>query len=132
MRFVPAALLLDALCVLAFVVIGRINHEEGLTAAGVALTLWPFLAGTAAGWAASLPWKPWRNPAAVMPTGVLVLVLTVGAGMLLRSAAGGGTPLSFVVVAALFLSAALLGWRAIALLLRRRSGGRTAAGARSG
>ena len=45
--------------------------------------------------------------------------------MALRRLAGGGTPLSFVLVATTFLVLFLLGWRAVgAPLLERRPGGR--------
>jgi hypothetical protein len=40
--------------------------------------------------------------------------------MLLRRLTGAGTDPAFVVVATVFLGAALLGWRAAAMVLRRR------------
>ncbi|MDT0302333.1 DUF3054 domain-containing protein [Streptomonospora wellingtoniae] len=121
MRFVLPAILLDAAFVLVFVVIGRINHAEGLTPVGVAHTLWPFAAALVAGWLAVLPWRPWRNPKAVLTTGWLVLLVTVGGAVQLREATGEDAPFSFVLVTALFLAAALLGWRALAALVRRRA-----------
>ncbi|GAA1772655.1 DUF3054 domain-containing protein [Streptomonospora arabica] len=120
MRYVLSALLLDAALVLAFVVVGRVNHAEGLTPTGVALTFGPFAAALVAGWLAVLPWRPWRNPKAVVSTGWLVLLITVGGAMQLREATGEDAPFSFVVVTAVFLGVTLLGWRALAALLRRR------------
>ncbi|QBI52567.1 DUF3054 domain-containing protein [Streptomonospora litoralis] len=123
MRFaVPIALLLDVLCVLAFAVIGRANHAEGLTPAGIGHTAWPFLVALAVGWVAVLPWRPWRNPRSVLSTGPLVWLVTVGGALQLRELSGDGAPLSFTLVTAAFLAATLLGWRGIARLLRRRTG----------
>ncbi|MBX9388766.1 DUF3054 domain-containing protein [Streptomonospora nanhaiensis] len=119
MRSPVTALVLDVLCVLAFVLIGRANHAEGLAPAGVAATAWPFLAALAAAWLLCLAW---RRPAAPVPTGVVVWLVTVAGGMALRAAAGGGVQVSFVVVAAVFLGLVLVGWRALALLRRPRHG----------
>ena len=70
------------LCVLAFVVIGRASHQDGESLAGVTSTAWPFLAGLAAGEAAT---RAWRRPAALVPTGVGVWLATVALGQLLRA-----------------------------------------------
>ena len=51
--FLPR-LVVDVLCVLVFVVLGRRNHDEGTAAAGVVETAAPFLIGLAAGWASGL------------------------------------------------------------------------------
>lgn len=123
MRFVLTAFLLDGAFVLAFVVIGRINHAEGLTPSGVALTLWPFAAALVAGWLATLPWRPWRAPKTLLRTGWIVWVVTVSGGTQLRDLAGEGAPLSFFLVTAVFLGVALLGWRGLVMLAgtRRRA-----------
>jgi hypothetical protein len=110
------ALLADIVCVLVFCTIGRRSHAEGLTAAGIAQTAWPFLAGTAAGW---LLIRGWRRPFTVMPTGVAVWVCTVVGGMLLRKATSAGVQTSFVVVASIVTAVLLLGWRSVAALVRR-------------
>jgi Protein of unknown function (DUF3054) len=104
-----AAILLDVCCVLAFVVIGRASHGEAASIAGLARTLWPFLAGLAAGLAAT---RAWRRPAAIVPTGVVVWLATVALGMLLRVVSGQGTTFAFTLVALAFLGALMLGWRA--------------------
>src|SRR5215471_8860068 len=100
--------LADVFCVLAFVVIGRASHQDGESLAGVAGTAWPFLAGLAAGEAAT---RAWRRPAAVVPTGVGVWLATVTLGQLLRAVSGPGTDAAFIAVSAVFLGLFLIGWR---------------------
>ena len=103
--------------VLVFVLIGRASHDEN-PVLGALVTLWPFLAGLAVGWAVS---RGWRAPLAVVRTGLPVWGATVIVGMLLRLASGQGVQLSFIIVTCIVLAAFLLGWRAIAkLVLRRR------------
>ncbi|GAB3207734.1 DUF3054 domain-containing protein [Marinactinospora endophytica] len=127
MRF-PWAVLIDLVCVLAFVLIGRSSHGEGNALLGLATTLWPFAAALAAGW---LLTRAWRAPAAVLRTGVGVWVVTVAGGMALRAVTDAGTAPSFVVVTSVFLGVTLLGWRAVATaVLRRRPGRATPAASR--
>lgn len=115
----PAWLALDVLGVLVFCAVGRRSHDEGLSIPGVAATAWPFLTGTAIGWLAS---RAWRQPTAILPTGVIVWLSTVVVGMVLRKASSAGVAASFVVVAASATALLLLGWRAVVgLSLRRRS-----------
>jgi len=114
----PAALA-DIVGVLLFCIIGRRSHAEGLTAAGVADTAWPFLVGAAAGWLLS---RAWRHPTAVVPTGVVVWACTVAVGMLLRKATSEGVAFSFVVVASAATAVMLLGWRVAIAALQRRPG----------
>lgn len=110
---------IDACCVLVFVLLGRSAHSEGLTLAGLARTAWPFLAGLACGELAGLRW---RRPASLWPAGVVTVLGTVAVGMALRVVAGQGIEAAFVVVATAFLGLFLLGWRLIvAVVLRRRS-----------
>ena len=110
--------LADVCCVLVFVVIGRANHHTGETLAGVTSTAWPFLAGLAAGEVAT---RGWRQPIALIPTGVGVWAGTVIGGQLLRVVSGQGTAVAFIVVSVLFLGLFLLGWRLVARLLARRA-----------
>ena len=110
------ALFADVLCVIVFCTIGRRSHAEGLTIAGIAQTAWPFLAGTGVGW---LLIGGWRRPFTVIPVGVVVWVSTVVVGMVLRKATSAGVSTSFVVVASVSTAVLLLGWRAMAALLRR-------------
>ena len=99
------AFVADIVCVLVFATIGRRSHAEGLTAAGIAHTAWPFLAGTGAGW---LLTRGWHRPFRIIPTGVVVWVCTVVAGMLLRKATSAGVATSFVVVASVSTAVLLL------------------------
>ena len=110
------ALLTDIVCVIAFAMIGRRSHAEGLTVTGIAQTAWPFLAGTAVGW---LLIGGWRRPFTVIPTGVTVWVCTVVVGMLLRKTTSAGVSTSFVVVASAATAVLLLGWRGAAAFFRR-------------
>ena len=107
-RTTLGALAADVVCVVVFCTIGRRSHAEGLTVSGIAETAWPFLTGTAVGWALS---RGWQRPTALAPTGVVVWVCTVVVGMLLRKATSQGTAVSFIVVASATTAALLLGWR---------------------
>lgn len=120
MTRVPAYLL-DVAAVLVFVLIGRANHGEGETAAGIANTVWPFLAGLLAGWLLAA-----RTHRRVdrLSGGTVVWIATVVGGLLLRVVAGQGVAFAFVVVAAVVLGVFLLGWRAISELVSRRRRGR--------
>src|SRR5215211_812290 len=112
------AALADIVGVLLFCTIGRRSHAEGLTVAGVADTAWPFLVGAAVGWLLS---RAWRQPAAVVPTGLVVWLCTVVVGMLLRKATSAGVAVSFVIVASAATAVMLLGWRVTVADLRRGS-----------
>lgn len=117
MRYLPA-LILDAVFVLVFAVIGRASHDED--AAGFLLTAWPFLAALVVGHlvAALLPTRPRRPWSAAW--GAVVWVVTVIGGMLLRVASGATAQVAFIVVATLVLGVFLVGWRLVAALVRRR------------
>jgi hypothetical protein len=125
-RRILTAAALDVASLLLFVVIGRRNHEEGESVAGVVETAAPFLIGLAAAW---LIVRAWRWPTAIL-TGIAVWPITVLVGMLCRSLIfGDGTAASFVIVATLFIGACLVGWRAAArAILRRRQNSTATAG----
>jgi len=117
MRYLPA-LIVDAVLVLVFAVIGRASHGEDPL--GFLLTAWPFLVALVVGHAlaallGSGPRKPWS-----LLWGVIVWVVTVAGGMLLRVVAGDTAQVAFIVVATIVLGAFLVGWRALAGVLRRR------------
>lgn len=116
-RSAATALLIDLVCVVVFCTIGRRSHAEGITLTGVAHTAWPFLTGTAIGWLAS---RAWRRPFSLAPTGLAIWISTVLIGMLLRKASSQGVAPSFIVVASTVTAVLLLGWRGIAILVRRR------------
>jgi hypothetical protein len=109
------ALLADLVAVLVFVLLGRRSHDEGSALAGTVAVAWPFVAGTAAGELAAV-----RLPPRSLTAGAVVAAGAVAVGMPLRRLAGGGTPLSFVLVATTFLLVFLVGWRAVAAVLERR------------
>src|SRR5689334_7546546 len=108
------ALVTDAACLVVFAAVGRRSHAEGLSLAGIGETAWPFLTGAAVGWLLA---RGWRQPVALVPTGVVVWVCTIVVGMLLRKATSQGVSPSFVVVASLVTALLLLGWRTAAALM---------------
>jgi len=117
-RRVVAALAVDVLSVVLFVIIGRrSHHEDGSVVVGALRVAAPFLIGLAVGWLAA---RAWRAPMAAFPTGVIVWLSTLVIGMLLRHFAwSDGTALPFVIVASCFTGLFLLGWR---MLVEWRSG----------
>lgn len=116
LRTALASLALDIALVLVFAAIGRASHDEQAFGVGLLQTAWPFLAALALGWLATLAW---RRPTAPLRTGVGVWAVTVVGGMLLRAASGQGTAPAFIVVATLTLLVLLVGWRVVALSIRR-------------
>ncbi|GAA2899268.1 DUF3054 domain-containing protein [Microbacterium esteraromaticum] len=116
MRYLPAVIV-DAVFVLIFAVIGRTSHDEDPL--GFLLTAWPFLVALVVGHALAAlvparPRRPWS-----LGWGLVVWIVAVGGGMLLRIASGDTAETPFIIVASLVLAAMLLGWRLIALLVRR-------------
>jgi Protein of unknown function (DUF3054) len=105
----PIAVGADVLVVLVFATIGRANHHEGVTAGGVWHTAWPFLLGTALG---LLVAAITRSDPLSLNTGIRIWLWTLVIGMVVRHTIGGGTPVAFVIVAAIVLAAFFLGWRA--------------------
>jgi hypothetical protein len=123
-RLVP--LVIDAVLVIVFCVIGRRSHHEAVFP-GLLRTLWPFGAGLLLGWAVAVWLRADGEFAAAIrrfdgrglwPTGVVVWLCTLAGGMVLRVISGQGTEPSFVVVAATVLALFLLGWRAAWKALR--------------
>jgi hypothetical protein len=119
LRRPPVAIAVDVLLVVVFAGVGRASHDEANPVVGALATAWPFLVGTAVGWAiVRVLRKSW--PLEVGP-GITVWFATVLIGMVLRQSTGQGTAVSFVLVAALVLAILLLGWRALVALLERRA-----------
>lgn len=116
----------DLLCVLALALGGRSSHEPGESGWIVLTIAWPF--ALAAGVAHLVLALRGRPPQRLWPEGVAVIAVAYALGMLLRALSGRGLAPGFLVVAALFLTATMLGWRVVALLAARR---RTPAGQRS-
>jgi hypothetical protein len=121
-----ASVLADTACVAGFVLLGRFSHREGGAVTGYLAVLWPFLVGLAAGWVAlSVAARVARREPApeTLRAGLVVLVATVGVGMAVRrTLTDGGTPVSFVVVATVFLALFLLGRRVVGSRVAARRG----------
>jgi hypothetical protein len=113
----PIAAGLDVFVVVAFVAIGRRNHDENPGIAGLVDTAAPFMIGLALAWLVARAWRePWS-----WQTGLIVWIGTVAAGMVLRRFVfDEGTALSFVIVTTVFLGTFLNGWRAVARMLSAR------------
>ncbi|MCY0903697.1 DUF3054 domain-containing protein [Arthrobacter sp. H14-L1] len=108
----------DLILVLVFAAVGRASHAESNPVLGVAATAWPFVAGAAVGWIVS---RAWQAPLRLWPHGVAVWAMTIAAGMVLRLLSGQTAQLPFVVVALIVLAIFLLGHRAVAGRLSRRT-----------
>ena len=109
---------LDVALLLAFAAGGRRNHDESLTGAGVLVVAWPFIVAWAIAFVATGLWREPLNPLRAAPAWALALPLAI----LGRFISGRGNDPAFVVVAAIFTFACLVGWRAIHLKLRRSPG----------
>lgn len=108
---------LDAVAVVAFVLIGRRSHDQESTLAGLVDTATPFLLALVAAWLLLARWRPPTDPLQGLATALITVVI----GMVLRNVAfDGGTATSFVVVATAFLVATMTGWRLVLRALDRR------------
>jgi hypothetical protein len=114
----PIAVVADALSILVFAAVGRANHHESAGATGIWHTAWPFLLGAVLGLVVT---AIQRVTPTTIGAGVRIWVWTLVIGMVVRNAIGGGTPIAFVIVAAVVLGALLVGWRAALTWRRRRS-----------
>ena len=108
--------LFDLLSVFLFVAIGRHVHNHGLAWKGMFSTTWPFGVGLLAGW---IYLRLAKRSAASIRSGFVVVLFTVVTGMILRVISGQGTAFTFIVVALVFLSLFLVGWRWIYFRLIR-------------
>lgn len=116
-----AGLAADVVLVMLFAVLGNRSHASGLTVPDVWSTAWPFLLGLGLSWLLAFSWG---NPHRIWPTGVFVVLGTVGLGMVFREVfTDGGVQVSFVAVALGAITLLLLTRRALfGLLARRRVG----------
>lgn len=100
--------MLDVVCIVIFVIIGRRNHDESTDAVGTLRTAAPFLIALLGAWVGA---KAWRAPRA-LATGVVLWIVTVVVGLgVRRFVFGDGTATPFVVVATLVLGLLLVGTR---------------------
>jgi hypothetical protein len=104
----PITVVADVLVVVVFAAVGRAGHDESETLGGIWHTAWPFLLGTALGLAVA---RYTRSDPRSLRTGIRIWLWTLVIGMVVRHTIGGGTPVAFVIVAALVLAALFLGWR---------------------
>lgn len=108
---VETAVGVDIFIVVAFVAIGRRNHDENPGVSGLVDTAAPFVIGLVLAWLVA---QVWKQPIALR-TGLLIWIGTVAVGMACRRLFfDEGTALSFVIVASVFLGTFLNGWRALA------------------
>ncbi|MBK7723244.1 MAG: DUF3054 domain-containing protein [Austwickia sp.] len=107
-----AGFLLDMGLILVFAAIGRGTHAEPVNPLGVFGTAWPFMVGTAFGWA--LVWRIRKIAPLNANDGVLVWLATFAVGMPLRVITGAGTAVPFVLVTMVATAILLLGWRFVA------------------
>lgn len=108
---------IDALCILVFAIAGNDAHDSGAVATVLRIA-WPFWTGLALTWVILLRLR--RRPQLIWPAGVCVVAGTYLVGMALRGLTGHGLAPAFLIVAAIFLTLTLVGWRAVAALLRHR------------
>ncbi|MFZ9796067.1 MAG: DUF3054 domain-containing protein [Ilumatobacteraceae bacterium] len=100
--------ILDVVCVVIFVIVGRRNHDETTDAVGTLRTAAPFLIALLGAWVGS---KAWRAPRA-LSTGVVLWIVTAGVGLgIRRFVFGDGIATPFVIVATLVLGLLLVGTR---------------------
>lgn len=113
-----APLLADLVCVVVFAAAGKSSHEAGDSEWVVLAIVWPFAAAVAL--AHVVLRRRGGRPARVWPEGVVVVAVTYAVGMALRVLSGRGIAVGFLIVAALFLTFTMLGWRGVARLAGSR------------
>ncbi len=113
MKITPLrALAYDIVCVLALVVIGTRNHNEDTGLTGVLFVATPFLISVVVARVYALSLK---KGVSSVEDGVTVVLFTVAIGMILRRFVfDRGIATAFIIVATVFLSSSMLGWRAVA------------------
>lgn len=108
---VVLALVVDAVLIAAFGVIGHYMHSRTLDLVGVFDTAWPFLLALVIAWLLN---AVWREPLAPLRTGVGVWATTILLGMVIRALTDSGTAGAFIVVATGLNFVTIVGWRVIA------------------
>ena len=107
-RIATLRFMLDAVCVLLFVIIGRRNHDESTNTVGILRTAAPFLIALVGAWIGA---KVWRAPRSLAVDTVLwVVTVAIGLGIR-RFVFGDGIALPFVIVATVVLGLLLVGTR---------------------
>ncbi|MDX6326936.1 MAG: hypothetical protein QOK15_3290 [Nocardioidaceae bacterium] len=111
-------LVADLVCVLVFALAGKSSHESSDSSWVVAAIAWPYALAVGVAHAGLVVRR--RPTRRIWPEGGLVLAVTYVLGMILRVVSGRGIAVGFLVVAALFLTLTMLGWRGIAQLVGNR------------
>lgn len=115
-RAVPAGLA-DIAVVVVFVIAGRRTHQQSGELGATLAALWPFLAALGLGWILT---RAWQAPTH-LGRGLVIWAVTLAGGMLGRAfVMDQGTATAFVLVAAGFTAAGLIGWRVVATVATRR------------
>lgn len=105
------ALAYDIVCVLALVVIGTRNHNEDTGLSGVLFVAAPFLIAVVG---ARVYTRVLKRGELSVEEGITVVLFTVAVGMILRRFMfDRGIATAFIIVATVFLSSTMLGWRAV-------------------
>lgn len=104
------AVVADAVAIVAFVAVGRRNHDEAVDASGVVGTAAPFLLALVLGW---LVLRLWQRPTST-EWALALWAMTLSGGMVLRKVVwSDGTATAFVIVAGVALFVLLVGWRSV-------------------
>ena len=101
------ALAVDLVLVVAFVIVGHVQHYRSLDPAALLQTAWPFLVA----WVLT---RVWQKPLAPLTTGTGIWAITVLVGLVLRAIGGVSVAEPFLIVAAGLNFVTLVGWRLIA------------------
>ena len=120
---VAVAPLLDALCLIAFVAAGRQSHDVQGGAPWFLVVVWPLLAGWFVAALVTQLYvrgdRAWLRIAATLLVGLAIALL------LRATVTHRDTPVAFVVVAYLFITALTVGWRLVVIgvqAMRSRGG----------
>ncbi|MEG2424078.1 DUF3054 domain-containing protein [Glutamicibacter sp.] len=115
----PLWMAVDVVLIVLFALLGRREHEHGLSIGGILMTALPFLVAYVV---VTLLSKPWTTINKLFPVGVLVWVVTVAAGLALRVGMDSTAALPFIIVATLVLGAFLMGRRLVTSMVAKRLG----------
>lgn len=114
---VTMAVVIDAVAVLLFALLGKLMHsEDGFAIGGWLSTAWPFLLGLAVGWALLLT----RTVRYAPGSGLGILLVTWLVGVIVRSIVTLSVAWGFVLTSLIFLGILLIGWRAVASFVTNR------------
>ena len=113
-------LVADLICVFAFAAAGKSSHEVDDSNWVVLVIAWPFVVAVVA--AHLLLFSRGQETRRVWTSGVVVVGMTYVVGMLLRALSGRGMDPAFLIVAAIFRAATMLGWRGVAQVFAGRDG----------